>query len=163
MRIGLPLLPLLLCQAAMAHFGRPPDSAAPRMAAAQDRTGIHPVPMSAGSRKQGSRLLLEFRHRELRNRLDSLWNDTLRVAPKELPRFRRALRTADKVMAEAGTRIDELRRLDPAVENRKWETLRARTERTLFGLDRYLEDAEGYWLPVRDSISPPATGTGEDL
>jgi hypothetical protein len=147
----------------MSHYGRPPDSAAPRMAAAQDRIGIHPVPLSAGSRKQGSRLLLELRHRELRNRLDSLWNDTLRVTPAELPRFRRALRTADMVMAEAGTRLGELKRLDPAVETRKWETLRARTERTLFGLERYLEDAEGYWLPVRESIPPPAGGSGENL
>ncbi len=156
------LLLLPLCRESMSHSGNVPGAAV-SMSAAQERGGTYPVPLFSSTRKQASRLMLEFRHRELRNRLDSLWYDTVRVRPEELPRYRRALRTADKVMAEAGSRLVELKNLDPAAENRKWEALRARTERTLFGLDRYLADAEGYWLPVQEIAPPPSTGTGEDL
>jgi hypothetical protein len=155
------LLLLPLCRNSMAHPGNSPAAAAYRTAA-QERSGAYPVPLFASSRKQASRLLLEARHRDLRIRLDSLWNDTLRVKPEELPRYRRALRTADQVMAEAESRLLELKSLDPAAETRKWESLRARTERTLFGLDRYLADAEGYWLPVQEIAPPPATENGED-
>lgn len=153
------LLPL--CRRSMARPGNGP-AAAVQGIAAQERNGAYPVPLFASSRIEASRLLLESRHRELRIRLDSLWSDTLRVKPEERPRYRRALRTADQAMAEAESRLVELKCLDPAAETRKWESLRARTERTLSGLDRYLMDAEGYWLPVREIGPPPATGTGED-
>jgi acyl transferase domain-containing protein len=87
--------------------------------------------------------------------LDTLWEDSLHVAAEELPRFRRAMHTAAKVLAEAEGRLGDLKRLESGGDERKWKSLRARMERTLFGLDRYLTDTEAYWLPTTvPAVSP---------
>lgn len=167
MRRRIPFLFLFLfalIQSAGAHLGGSTVEAGQRKVAVMDRGETVPAQMTAGSRKQASRLLLEFRFREIRSRIDSLWEDSLRVAPEELPRFRRAMHTAAKVLAEAEGRLDDLRRSESEAEIRKWENLRARMERTIFGLNRYLADTEAYWLPARiPGALPVGNGREGDL
>lgn len=155
------LLVLFLCQASRAHMGASVGGMGSSISAVMDQGATVHAPLTAGSRQQASRLLLEFRFRETRSRMDSLWGDSLRVCPDELPRFRRALHTAAKVLAEAENRLGELKRTESAAETRKWEALRARIERTLFGLNRYLMDTEAYWLPSRIPGASPVPGARE--
>lgn len=165
MRLIFPLLPLLLlCPAPWAHLNGSADGVKPKTIAVMGPGATVQTPLAAGSRQQGSRLLLEFRFRQIRSRMDSLWEDSLSVAPDELPRFRRAMHTAAKVLAEAEGRLVELKHTESEPQNRKWETLRARMERTIFGLDRYLTDTEAYWLPTRIPGAQPVEGSrGGDL
>lgn len=118
--------------------------------------------ISPGTRRQASRLLLEFRAREVHDRIDSLWGDTLRVLPQERPRFRRALQAARKVLADVEGRISELRSRE--LENRKWEKTWTRTERALYGLGRFIDHAESMQvLDVGRGPPAPAESHGHEL
>lgn len=152
----------LLFTVAIAHPVCGTEGGYSRWEAHPERSGTVQTPGSAGSRKQASRLHMEFQYRELRSRLDSLCEDSLLVPQEERTRFRRAMQAAEKVLAEAEERLDEMKHRESGAESRKWEALRARMERTLFGLNRYLLEAEARWFPVKVPAPPiPATGQEE--
>lgn len=149
---------MLLISRSMAHQDRDSRWANSLGEAGVLLDGTKPSAIPAPSGKHAARLLLEFRYREIRNRVDSLWMDSLRVLPLERPRYRKALETAVKVLTEVKVRLSELKRREMEPDDRKWESLRARAERSIFGLGRFISDAEAMRYPVVEpdpSASPP--------
>lgn len=154
---------LALDSNSMAHLGQDTDNIDPELAAAMDRNETRDARVGPDSRKQATRLLLEFKLREIKNRIDSLGEDSLRVPPEERPRYRRAFLAAAKVLGDAEGRLAEFKRRESDTDSRKWEAMRARMERTLFGLNRYLAETEALWIPAAKPVAPMPAIRDEEL
>jgi hypothetical protein len=91
---------------------------------------------------------LEARFREAAERLRIFREDSASIPQVHRARLSTALHAADILMDDIHYRLSEMRNLEVAGRVAAWELLFERTEKSLFGLNRFLGYAEAIRVPL---------------